>query len=86
MLIVTKYYGPTNTLGSRIGARWIDGGGRKITFIPYQNYLNSEENHIRALHVLCNKMKVIPGQFFGVRLKGQIYWVRRNTALEIYYT
>lgn len=51
--ISTKYYGPTNTRGSRIKASDSDNNNATVSY----NYaLNSEDNHIAAAMALCNKM------------------------------
>lgn len=52
--IITKYFGPTNTRGSRIKAT--DGDRCSIT-IPYPHELDSEEAHRKAAEALRDKMK-----------------------------
>jgi hypothetical protein len=50
--IETRYYGPTNTRGSRIQAKaW--GGSISI---PYPHELNTERAHAKAAMALCAKM------------------------------
>lgn len=51
--ITTKYFGPTNTRGSRIQAK--DSDGNKVT-VPYDHSLNSEDNHRVACAKLLAKM------------------------------
>jgi hypothetical protein len=52
--IETKFYGPTNTKGSRITA--CDCDNNKVT-LSYDHSLNSEQNHRAAAVALCNKMQ-----------------------------
>lgn len=49
--ILTKYYGPTNFRGSRIVAKCERG---QLT-MPYRHELNSDENHVEAARLLCEK-------------------------------
>jgi hypothetical protein len=51
--IVTKYFGPTDTKGSRIKAS--DEDGNSIT-IPYDYALSGEALHKKAAIALCEKM------------------------------
>ncbi len=51
--IITKYYGPTNTRGSRFKAT--DEDGNQVT-VSYDYSLNSESNHVAACLALCAKM------------------------------
>lgn len=50
--IVTKYYGPTNTRGSRFKATCEAGS----VYMPYNHALNAENNHIAAARKLSEKM------------------------------
>lgn len=52
--IVTKYHGATNTRGSRVSAT--AEGGNRIS-LPWDDALNSEENHRKAALALTAKMK-----------------------------
>lgn len=54
--ITTKYHGPTNTKGARIGANVMRDGKRCSYFYPYKYDLNSEENHIRAARLTAERM------------------------------
>lgn len=49
--ITTKFYGPTNTRGSRIIARASSG---RVTW-EYDHALNTDQNHDRAAQKLANK-------------------------------
>lgn len=49
--IETRYFGPTNTRGSRIKATAAAGS---VT-VPVDNALNSEQNHARAAVALAQK-------------------------------
>lgn len=50
--IQTKFFGPTNTRGSRIKAScWITS----VT-VSYDYALNAEENHIAAIEALVSKL------------------------------
>ena len=49
--IITKYHGPSKMRGSRVSARaWVG----KIS-IPYDNALNSDQNHANAAKDLAKK-------------------------------
>lgn len=50
--ITTKYFGPTNTKGSRIKAT---ANGNSIT-ISFDYSLDSEARHAKAARALCDKM------------------------------
>jgi hypothetical protein len=52
--ITTKYFGPTDTKGSRIQAK--SGGITKT--IPYPYELSGEECHQAALAALCVKLDI----------------------------
>jgi hypothetical protein len=69
--IRTKYYGSTNTKGSRLIAS--DGDGNSIT-IPYPHECNIENAHRFAAEALCKKMgwstALVSGWF-----KNECYWV-----------
>jgi hypothetical protein len=49
--IVTKYHGPTDTRGSRISARAQVGR----VYVPYDDALDSTENHKAAARALCER-------------------------------
>lgn len=51
--IITKYHGPTNTVGSRISAT--SASGIRV-FIPYPHEANTEEAHRRAADKLIAKL------------------------------
>jgi hypothetical protein len=53
--ITTKYFGPTDTKGSRIKATLDDG--RSIT-IGYPYELSGEDVHRKAVYALCDKLNV----------------------------
>lgn len=50
--IVTKYYGPTLTRGSRVKAT---GGGRPSVSVPYDAHDNSEAAHLAARNAWIEK-------------------------------
>lgn len=50
--IITKYFGPTNSRGSRLVAKCEAGS---IT-VPYDHALDTEGNHRAAAKALCNKL------------------------------
>lgn len=54
-LIKTKYFGPTNTKGSRIKA--MDDNGNSIT-VAYKHDLNIDDNHIYAVFMLLYKLRI----------------------------
>ena len=49
--IVVKYYGPTNTRGTRLTAR-VEGGS--VT-LPREYALNVDEDALRVARALCDK-------------------------------
>ena len=51
--IITKYMPATNTRGSRIKAM---AEGVASLSIPYPHELNSEEGHLHAAKLLCERM------------------------------
>lgn len=51
--ICTKYFGPTNSRGSRIQAK--SASGKTIT-VPYDHALDAFENHEKAAKALCKKL------------------------------
>jgi hypothetical protein len=53
-LIVTKYFGPTDTRGSRIKAYL----GKTTKTIPYPYELSGEECHMAAVAALCVKLDI----------------------------
>ena len=52
--IHTKYYGPTDSDGSKIRAT--DGRGNKVT-IPYPHELSDVDCYAKAAKMLCKKME-----------------------------
>ena len=50
--IITKYYGPTDTRGSRIGAKCNAG----TISIPYPHELSGEACHLAAAQALADKL------------------------------
>lgn len=50
--IVTKYFGPTDSRGSRVKATCQAGS---VT-IPWDHALNSDENHLNAAQALVHKL------------------------------
>lgn len=58
--IVTKYFGPTNTRGSRIKAS--ASAGSKT--VPYDHALNINDNHAAAAKAFAEKLEW-EGKWFG---------------------
>ncbi len=80
--IMTKYYGPTNTRGSRIKA-WCSGGSVSVT---YDHALSSEANHDAAALKLVEKMGWAGDRFNklarGGMETGNVYvWVNEQTMV-----
>ncbi len=50
--IITKYFGPTNFRGSRVVAKCEAGS----IAVPYDDALNSEDNHKAAARALADKL------------------------------
>jgi hypothetical protein len=68
--IRTRYYGPTDSRGSRIIARC---GGGSVT-MPYSYALNTEGNHAAAAQLLLQKLNWAR-VYFGGCFNGDYYWV-----------
>lgn len=68
--IRTRYYGPTNTKGSRIVAS--DGDGNS-TSIGYPHSFNSDEAHELAAYLLMEKMQWT-NQIIGGGFQRDMYW------------
>jgi hypothetical protein len=62
--IITKYHGPTNTLGSRVSAE--DSDGNRV-YVSRDCSLHIEDSHKDAAIALCKKMrwtgKLVGGDF-----------------------
>ena len=69
--ITTKYFGPTNTRGSRIKAYDCD---KNSVSIPYDSRLNSEGNHRKAAIALAEKMNW-HGTLMGGHVDKGMVWV-----------
>ncbi len=69
--IRTRFYGPTDTRGSRIVAD--DGDGNRISE-SYDHALNSDDNHMGVAYLLMHKMNW-SGQLVGAWYKNDCYWV-----------
>lgn len=69
--IRTRYYGPTNTRGSRIVAS--DGDHNRIS-IPYPHDLTSDDAHEKAAYALMAKMNW-PNTLIGGGFANDNYWV-----------
>lgn len=54
--ITTKYYGPTATRGSSIRAVCDRGGKPVKVSVPYDNALNSAQNHANALQAAVRRL------------------------------
>ncbi|WKV20539.1 hypothetical protein 16Q_146 [Pseudomonas phage 16Q] len=51
-VIVTKFFGPTNTKGSRIQVKsWL-----KTSYVSWDHSLNSEKNHLAAVNQVVYEM------------------------------
>jgi hypothetical protein len=68
--IRTRYYGPTNTRGSRIVASCEAG---KVS-MGYDHALNIEGNHAAAARLLVAKFGW-PGVYYGGVYANDYYWV-----------
>lgn len=70
--IRSKYHGPTDGRGSCVRAR---ANGRSAQ-LPWDSALGSEENHYRAVVLLCAKLGWDADRFFGGNLEsGEWVWV-----------
>lgn len=70
--IETRFFGPTETRGSRIRAS-CEGGS---LYVPYDHALDREANHREACKRLCEKLCWDSDRFFGGWLaSGQYAWV-----------
>jgi hypothetical protein len=68
--IRTRYYGPTNTKGSRYMAT--DGDGNSVS-VSTEYALNSDENHKLAAYRLMQKMKW-PNELNGGGYQNNQFW------------
>jgi hypothetical protein len=68
--IRTRYYGATNTKGSKIIAT---DGDRNLISIGYPHGLNSDEAHELAAYLLMRKMGW-PNQLIGGGFQNDMYW------------
>ena len=78
--ITTKYYGPTNTRGSRIVAT--DSDGNKAT-VGYDHALNSEGNHKEAAIALCDKMSWSGTLHGGHTKAGMVFVFEGSIAFNV---
>jgi hypothetical protein len=74
--IRTRYFGPTNTRGSRIQAKAEAGA----IYVNYDHGLNTKENHKAACDALLFKLKWLwtHGHYtsmVGGEFNGDYYWV-----------
>lgn len=77
--IVTRYYGPTNTKGSRIIARAEAGW----TAFPYDHALNSSDNHAAAARKLADKYEWRGNWIGGAVPNGNGYvWIDASDIAE----
>jgi len=77
--IMTKYFGPTNTKGSRIKA--ISEGGESIT-VPYDYALDAKGNHKEAARALLNRLGW-HNEMTGGAIAGGYAFVIKNRSLII---
>lgn len=68
--IETRFYGPTNTRGSRITARDMDGNAATI---PYPYELSGEDCHRAAAEQLCGKMGWSGSLIGGATKRGYVF-------------
>jgi hypothetical protein len=68
--IITKYFGPTNTRGSRVKATAAAGS----VSLPYDSALNSDENHRAVAEALCKKLGWVssPNNLYTTLAQGQL--------------
>lgn len=75
--IRSKYHGPTNYRGSIVRA---SANGRSAQ-VPWAAEWDSEDNHRRAVVILCAKLGWDADRFFGGNLEsGEWVWVPVFTA------
>ena len=73
--IRTRYYGPTNTRGSRIVAKCEAG-----TFtMPFDYSLGIEANHAKAARLMLEKLGWSASVYQSGVFDHDYYWVRRDT-------
>jgi len=80
--IITKYLGPTDTLGSRISAT-STSGQRIVVSRDYS--LTTDHNHAKAAIALCRKLDWI-GTLQGGDTKTGVAWVFVNVDNQIEVT
>jgi len=78
--ISTKFYGPTNTKGSRIVAR--TATGKRFTQ-DFLHSLNAEENHWKAAQSLAQKLQWSGTLIQGTTEQGYVFVFANDTHREI---
>lgn len=70
--IRSKFYGPTERRGSCVRA---SANGHRVG-LPWDHALDSEQNHRRAVVLLCGKLGWDEDRFYGGCLEGGVWaWV-----------
>lgn len=88
--IQTRFIGPSNTLGSRVGARTMRNHGRRYDgtrtdgknerlILDWDHTLNPERNHIAAAHKLATRLGWDGAWFAGSTDDGYVF-VRQEGA------
>jgi len=75
MVVITKYLGPTNTLGSRIRAR--DSHGWAGVTVEWRNDWSPVQNHVYAANRLVDKY--LSGYFDGDAVRTPRRWVGESS-------
>jgi hypothetical protein len=78
--IETKYFGPTNSRGSRIKAT--SASGHSVT-VGYSSELSVEQNHKAAAKALCEKLGWY-GTYAGGSTKGGYVFVQAIDAADCF--
>lgn len=68
--IRTRYYGPTNTRGSRIVAKCEAG----TLSMPYDYSLDADQNHAKAAQLLVDRLQW-GDVYHGGTFENDFYWV-----------
>jgi len=75
--IITRYHGPTNTIGARVSAHMV---GARTTWIPYPHELSGLDVHAAAAAVQMARAGWPAGQFEVGELIGGYVFVRTGGA------
>ena len=83
-VIITKYLGPTNTLGARVKATLAPGWGEGSVTLHWDYGLSGLVNHNCAAHALAEQLNLVGNFDCVTTLSGYIY-IRAGTTAPAFY-